>query len=76
MAVTGSECFIQWGKVEEGRGGKVQYVTDSAAAATVSLQSCPTLCDPMDYSLPPIGSSVHGIFQARVLEWSVIVDNC
>ena len=30
-------------------------------------QSCPTLCDPMDCSLP--GSSVHGIFQARVLEW-------
>ena len=30
-------------------------------------QSCPTLCDPMDYSLP--GSSIHGIFQARVLEW-------
>ena len=33
-------------------------------------QSCPTLCDPMDCSLP--GSSVHGIFQARVLEWGVI----
>ena len=33
-------------------------------------QSCPTLCDPMDYSLP--GSSVHGIFQARVLEWGAI----
>ena len=30
-------------------------------------QSCPTLCDPMDCSLP--GSSVHGIFQAKVLEW-------
>ena len=30
-------------------------------------QSCPTLCDPMDCSLP--GSSVHVIFQARVLEW-------
>ena len=30
-------------------------------------QSCLTLCDPMDCSLP--GSSVHGIFQARVLEW-------
>ena len=30
-------------------------------------QSCPTLCDPMDCSLS--GSSVHGIFQARVLEW-------
>ena len=30
-------------------------------------QSCPTLCDPMDCSLP--GSSVHGILQARILEW-------
>ena len=35
-----------------------------------SLQSCPTLCDPMDSSPP--GSSVHGIFQARVLEWGAI----
>ena len=33
-------------------------------------QSCPTLSDPMDWSLP--GSSVHGIFQARVLEWGTI----
>ena len=33
-------------------------------------QSCPTLSYPMDYSLP--GSSIHGIFQARVLEWSAI----
>ena len=33
-------------------------------------QSCPTLIDPMDCSLP--GSSVHGIFQARVLEWVAI----
>ena len=33
-------------------------------------QSCPTLCDPMDCSLP--GSSIHGIFQARVLEWGAI----
>ena len=33
-------------------------------------QSCPTLSDPMDCSLP--GSSVHGIFQARVLEWAAI----
>ena len=33
-------------------------------------QSCPTLSEPMDCSLP--GSSVHGIFQARVLEWVVI----
>ena len=33
-------------------------------------QSCPTLRDPMDCSLP--GSSVHGIFQARVLEWAAV----
>ena len=33
-------------------------------------QSCPTLRDPMDCSLP--GSSVHGIFQARVVEWVAI----
>ena len=35
-----------------------------------AAQSCPTLCDPMDCSIP--GSSVHGIFQARVLEWVAI----
>ena len=39
--------------------------------AAKSLQSCPTPRDPMDCSLP--GSSVHGIFQARVLEWGAIV---
>ena len=33
-------------------------------------QSCPTLSDPIDGSLP--GSSIHGIFQARVLEWVAI----
>ena len=33
-------------------------------------QSCLTLCDPMDYSLP--GSFVHGILQSRILEWVVI----
>ena len=36
-------------------------------------QSCPTLQDPMDYSLP--GSSIHGIFQARVLEWVAIAES-
>ena len=35
-------------------------------------QSCLTLCDPVDYSLP--GSSVHGTFQARVLEWGAIMN--
>ena len=39
----------------------------AAAAAAKSLQSCPTLSDPMDWSLP--GFAIHGIFQARELEW-------
>ena len=42
----------------------------AAAAAAKSLQSCLTLCDPMDWSLP--GSFIHGIFQARVLECGAI----
>ena len=42
----------------------------AAAAAAKLLQSCPTLWDPIDGSPP--GSSVHGIFQARVLEWGAI----
>ena len=42
----------------------------SAAAAAKSLQSCPTLCDPIDGSPP--GSPVPGILQARVLEWVAI----
>ena len=40
------------------------------AAAAKLLQSCPTLSDPVDCSPP--GSSVHGIFQARILEWVAI----
>ena len=41
-----------------------------AAAAAKSLQSCPTLCDPIDGSPP--GSPVPGILQARTLEWVTI----
>ena len=44
---------------------KVKSESESEVA-----QSCPTLSDPMVCSLP--GSSVHGIFQARVLEWGAI----
>ena len=42
----------------------------AAAAAAKSLQSCPTLCDPIDGSPP--GSAVPGILQARTLEWVAI----
>ena len=42
----------------------------AAAAAAKSLQSCPTLCDPIDSS--PLGSPIPGILQARTLEWVAI----
>ena len=43
----------------------------AAAAAAKSLQSCPTLCDPIDSSPP--GSPIPGILQARTLEWVAIL---
>ena len=46
------------------------YTYMYAAAAAKSLQSCLILCDPMDCTPP--GSSVHGILQARILEWVAI----
>ena len=51
-------------------GGGCRYPIESESEVT---QSCPTLCDPMDCSLPSLpGSSIHGIFQASVLEWVAI----
>ena len=46
------------------------YSVVAAAAATKSLQLCLTLCDPVDGS--PLGSSVPGILQARILEWVAV----
>ena len=43
---------------------------NAAAAAAKSLQSCPTLCNPIDRNQP--GSPVLGILQARILEWVAI----
>ena len=42
----------------------------SVCVQAQSVQPCPTLCDPMDCSPP--GSSVHGILQARILEWGAM----
>ena len=47
-----------------------RFPVGDAAAAAKSLQSCPTLCDPIDGS--PLGSPVPGILQARTLEWVAI----
>ena len=49
---------------------KYILITAAAAAAAKSLQSCPTLCDPIDASPP--GSAVPEILQARTLEWAAI----
>ena len=48
----------------------MEFGRRKAAAAAKSLQSCPTLCDPMDSS--PSGSLVPGSLQARTLEWVAI----
>ena len=48
----------------------LDVITDSMDMWSEVAQSCPTLCDPTDCSL--WGSSVHGIFQARVLKWVAI----
>ena len=49
---------------------QVECCRHAAVAAAESLQSCPTLCDPVDGSPP--GSPVPGILQARTLEWGSI----
>ena len=60
-----ADTLLNWAK------GKVSRVSAAAAAAAAeSLQSCPTLCDPIDGSPP--GSPVPGILQARTLEWVAI----
>ena len=48
----------------------VIYIYTHIVVVVLIAQLCPTLCDPMDYSWP--GSSVHGILQARILEWVAI----
>ena len=58
-----------WDEWEDTPTGKASAAATAAADAK-SLQLCPTLCDPIDGS--PLGSSVYGIFQARVLEWGAI----
>ena len=58
-----SECHL--------RAFPIEHISlQFAAAAVKSLQSCPTLCDPIDGSPP--GSAVPGILQARTLEWVAI----
>ena len=62
-----------WKKIEKKDTDLEKYSFKKRKRETATaklLQSCPTLCDPMDSSLP--GSSAHGTFQARVPEWVAI----
>ena len=54
----------------QGLSSRSQNLKGRRAYCCLVAQSCPTLCDPMDCS--PLGSSVHGISQARILEWVAI----
>ena len=74
---TGNRDMNQWIRGDSclwGVRGRVMHLPHKyqavAAAAAKSLQSCPTLCDPIDGSPP--GSPVPGILQARTLEWVAI----
>ena len=58
------------GRIPRHWGSLSDPAAAAAAAAAKSLQSCPTLCDPIDGSSP--GSPVPGILQARTLEWVAI----
>ena len=58
---------LEWGAIAF---SAKSHAAAAAAAAAKSLQSCPTLCDPIDGSSP--GSPVPGILQARTLEWVAI----
>ena len=77
-----NEIHVLWGRILEGEretrilhstrtnNKKLYRVAAAVVAAAKSLQSCPTLCDPIDSSPP--GSPIPGILQARTLEWVAI----
>ena len=66
-----SECFLPWHwRTQESIDVPPLLRPAAAAAAAKSLQLCPTLCDPVDGSLP--GSPILGIPQGRMLEWVAI----
>ena len=67
------EClglFVRLSRRDLDRGGVVLFTFWNFQIQSEVAQSCTTLCDPMDCSPP--GSSIHGMFQARVLEWVAI----
>ena len=64
--------FVSWSLAPEKLEGPMEFsrLWKKTKKESEIAQLCPTLCDPMDCSLP--GSSVHGILQARILKWVAI----
>ena len=65
-----SPIYLLWSDGSRCQLAKIQNRAQVSVCVCSTAQSCPTLCNPIDYSLP--GSSVFGVFQARILEWVVI----
>ena len=66
----GFHCAVSCDKILANPNSHFSFFIMFAAAAAKSLQSCPTLCDPIDGSPP--GPPVPGILQAKTLEWVAI----
>ena len=66
----GTNMLLRWLLETEKTRILIMWSQDANITAAKSLQSCPTLCDPIDGSPP--GSPVPGILQARILEWVAI----
>ena len=64
------QCISRWLFLEHTASGSRLELRAAAAAAAKLLQSCPTLCNPIDGS--PRGTPVPGILQAKTLEWAAI----
>ena len=65
-----SHLYIITGTIQTFAGKMMSLLFNMLSSESEVAQSCPTLCDPMDCSLP--GFSVRGIFQVRILEWVTI----
>ena len=70
MAAHQAPLFLGFSRQEQWSGLPLPSPCMKMKSECELAQFCPTLRDPMDRSLP--GSSIHGIFQARVLEWGAI----
>ena len=70
FSLSGRNSHMIWENLHIFFSKSIKRAAASSAAAAKSLQSCPTLCNPIDSSPP--GSSIPGILQARTLEWVAI----